>query len=503
MALNSSGPISLGGATAGQSINLELGQAATATTSLNATNVRTLAGVLSGQIIMPTNFWGKSSLTPFYAYTGSLGNLFDTLSTFGVPKPSVGLGMYVNISAGAVVAQSFITKIDADGDGVWQRQFTNASGSGAACICNDGTVYVSKLDTGAVTSAPVIYKYDTNGVLQWQYQYHQGVNAPYARIIADSSNNIYTISSVGTTTFILKINSAGAIVWQISLGVVSGTASIAQNLKLNSTGTTLYAAATSQSIASNYRVTFYTINTSTGAVTAQMTLGTTTSTQQIAIPFDVDSSGNWYIAMQSNFTTPNRSYQVSKWSSTGTLIWSDNVTMNTLQAQDMVVKPDGSAVYFIGGQEETVVAGRLLQNFIIKYNSSGVQQWQRGIVGTPGSFLQFNAATHQWAVLEGDALYYNVNIATFPDAFAPYGLPKYEGIPGYLTITDAQLSAATTTYAAYTGVLNIATYAFGVGSGSVTFTGETTAVGTPAFTATATANGESAVTWTWVKSLAT
>lgn len=61
MALNASGPISLGGATAGQSINLELGQSATATTSLNATNVRTLAGVASGAIIMPTNFYGKSN----------------------------------------------------------------------------------------------------------------------------------------------------------------------------------------------------------------------------------------------------------------------------------------------------------------------------------------------------------------------------------------------------------------------------------------------------------
>lgn len=61
MALNLSGPISLGGATAGQSINLELGQPATTTTSLNAANVRTLAGVPSGAIIMPTNFYGKSN----------------------------------------------------------------------------------------------------------------------------------------------------------------------------------------------------------------------------------------------------------------------------------------------------------------------------------------------------------------------------------------------------------------------------------------------------------
>ena len=61
MALNNSGPISLGGSTSGQSIALEIGQSATAQISLNDANVRTLAGVASGAIIMPTNFYGKSS----------------------------------------------------------------------------------------------------------------------------------------------------------------------------------------------------------------------------------------------------------------------------------------------------------------------------------------------------------------------------------------------------------------------------------------------------------
>jgi hypothetical protein len=62
MTLNSSGPISLGGSTSGQSINLELGQSATAQISLNDTNVRSLAAVPSGAIVVPTNFYGKSSV---------------------------------------------------------------------------------------------------------------------------------------------------------------------------------------------------------------------------------------------------------------------------------------------------------------------------------------------------------------------------------------------------------------------------------------------------------
>jgi hypothetical protein len=78
MALNPSGAISLGGPTAGQSIAVELGLSPTASISLNGTNVRTLAQVPSGQITMPTNFWGKSNIT------GTQKAIFG----FGLASPS-------------------------------------------------------------------------------------------------------------------------------------------------------------------------------------------------------------------------------------------------------------------------------------------------------------------------------------------------------------------------------------------------------------------------------
>jgi hypothetical protein len=63
MALNTSGPISLGGSTTGQSIALELGLSATGQISLNEADVRELAKVASGAITMPGDFWGKASFS--------------------------------------------------------------------------------------------------------------------------------------------------------------------------------------------------------------------------------------------------------------------------------------------------------------------------------------------------------------------------------------------------------------------------------------------------------
>lgn len=59
MVMNASGPISLGGSTAGQSINLEVLKSGTSTVSLNDEDVRYLANILAGEIAT-SNFYGRS-----------------------------------------------------------------------------------------------------------------------------------------------------------------------------------------------------------------------------------------------------------------------------------------------------------------------------------------------------------------------------------------------------------------------------------------------------------
>ena len=81
MTLNASGPIILAGTTAGQSIEIELGGSGTAQISLNCTTVRTLAGVASGAIIMPTNFYGKSNGTTKGVFYGGLVTTYTNLVT--------------------------------------------------------------------------------------------------------------------------------------------------------------------------------------------------------------------------------------------------------------------------------------------------------------------------------------------------------------------------------------------------------------------------------------
>lgn len=113
MTLNASGPISLGGSTSGQSVNLELGKSATAQVSFNDTDVRSLTGTTAGTaLIMPTNFYGKSRVLDtqtvtvggynvkgivFYGYGSSFGSIND--GTFNPLSNATIEGFYYYVSA--------------------------------------------------------------------------------------------------------------------------------------------------------------------------------------------------------------------------------------------------------------------------------------------------------------------------------------------------------------------------------------------------------------------
>jgi hypothetical protein len=129
MALNPSGAISLAGPSAGQSIAVELGVSATATISLNDTNVRTLAQVPSGVIVMPTDFWGKSNIT-------------------GTQKAIFGFGLFpTNVSTTNLVSSTGVVASDTPGVGTARSSPAAAGYGGDKAIFGYGNVPANPLAT--------------------------------------------------------------------------------------------------------------------------------------------------------------------------------------------------------------------------------------------------------------------------------------------------------------------------------------------------------------------
>lgn len=104
MPLNTSGQLSLGGTTTGQSVNLELGKSGTATISMNDADVRSLVNIASGTIRLPTDFYGKSTGPSYTRWYLSMITPASNLRSFfftGVSysNSSSDPGLYVSMSS--------------------------------------------------------------------------------------------------------------------------------------------------------------------------------------------------------------------------------------------------------------------------------------------------------------------------------------------------------------------------------------------------------------------
>lgn len=164
MTLNSSGPISLGGPTTGQSINLELGQSAAQQVSLNDTNVRTLAGVASGPIAIPTNFYGKSSSVGWILFTGRNTSSFNNQQQGG----------------------GFV--VDASSNIYWTYYKQTAPNAyGYAAANKDGTVTAYTAPYGSSTGPqmyPIVSKYSGTRV---PFSTNNEINSSYPLNVLNSS----------------------------------------------------------------------------------------------------------------------------------------------------------------------------------------------------------------------------------------------------------------------------------------------------------------------------
>lgn len=192
MALNSSGPISLAGSTAGQSIAVELGQSASGQISLNDTNVRTLAGVSSGAITMPTNFYGKSNAPTFAYVTSTLQNTSPAASTITYSSFSIG-----SANAGRRVIVLVNAQENAGTTGLSLSSVTvgGQSTTIAVSVVNNRT-----LSAICITDSPVTSGTTANIVLTFNKNVYQNGIATYTAVNLSSATATATATATSNNS---------------------------------------------------------------------------------------------------------------------------------------------------------------------------------------------------------------------------------------------------------------------------------------------------------------
>ena len=185
-----------------------------------------------------------------------------------------------------------------------------------------------------------VFKYTASGPAAWGYIFAAGVEL--FGVTTDSSNNIYIVGKSGNNGFIAQLNSSGAIQWQKTQNPGTSTAGYARNMRWNSV---IIDSSGNVNVVGTYNDNVaYTFDTCCGSIT---------------IPYD-----NGYIA-------------TGKYNSSGVFQWGRKFGLISTGVNQSLggfgISLDGSENIYVSGS--AVNPTQNLTMPVLKYNSSGTQQW--------------------------------------------------------------------------------------------------------------------------------
>jgi hypothetical protein len=418
MALNASGPISLGGSTTGVAIAAELALSPTAQISLNDSGVRTLAGVASGAIRMPIDFWGKSSGTPSWTSDISVNTLTTSIIQFDLNSTYTLMAMSLNFSsppAGTIPAgpsnyRALLLLDGTTGNVVKSfKQATTASPNNSASFVTmdpNGNSYISH---AYGPPGILLAKYNSSGVNQYSNIIASGGGSGTTMtplgMVGDSSGNLYVSGARNTPNddaYLNKVGPTGTTLWSRYWGNAVSTSpdTNARGVVLDESTNLLYTG--------NYNVfgsnpapgsfkTIITVHNSSGVLQTNWSYWDSTNNRQLGFQSSTDlqlSKTNNFMLMGTYDTASSTriSFLTRLNKSTGAVVW--NRTITSPNGTSFSV---GAIGYCTDSSDNIYVAvggSSAAQIYVLKYNSSGVLQWQRKLTKSGSTFsLSFTSNT--------------------------------------------------------------------------------------------------------------
>lgn len=478
MTLNASGPISLGGSTVGQSINLELGNAATATASINSTPFRTLAGVPSGAIAL-SNFYGKSNNIPYFMNYMTVNDIVPYYLSNSQALSLRGNYLY---SVGASTTSSY--------NHVWNKYNLDGTVVYSKILVKDPTITYTNgasLATDSSSNSYVFYatqnggnygvtKVNSSGAVVFRRPYTiSNMDIQYGQVglgLVDSADNPYILATSYVTTgpgygsaAIVKLDTSGNVVWSKWAFNFSGYQQIIKCFTSDSSNN-IY-------VGSQYNNGFK--MDSSGNVVGNFTLTTAGSSNYTITSIAVDSSGNIYVVGHYYLT----GCYITKMNSSFAVQWSYKITSPlatdaNLQNAQVAVLSNGNLIVSIGDSQSNIyqtTAQTQPFSLVMGISSSGTLQWSTQF-GQSSTYS--NANTISNLVTNGsDSFYFygmgqfgsnaaniNPNNYIFPvlgrlptDGSVGYGGWRFNSTQGvYYASTPVTLTAATTTVSTSTWI---------------------------------------------------
>ncbi len=326
--------------------------------------------------------------------TDSDGNIYVTGYTGG------GFSSYINAGDEDI----FVAKYNSSGTQQWTQQLGTSTLDYARGIATDssGNVYVTGDTHGGLdgnTNAGFfdffVVKYDSRGVKQWTQQLGTS-NVDLAQGIAtDPSGNVYVTghtyggldgnTSAGSNDlFVVKYDSSGAKQWTQQLGTSDGT--FARGIASDSSGNVYVTGGTSHGLDGNTSAgsndLFVVKYNSVGIKQWTQQLGT--STLDYANGISTDSSDNVYVTGLTFSSLDGEGHAgqtdifVVKYSSSGVQQWTRQLGTSSYDSGDGITTDSSGNIYVTGttggGLDGYSNAGGS-DLFVVKYDSDGIKQW--------------------------------------------------------------------------------------------------------------------------------
>ena len=372
----------LSGSTVGQSIATQLGLSPTTQISVTGIDARTLAKVLFGPIVMPTDFYGKGSVSGISNIAGfaplAPNTYLDSYSGLGTGSNGTtyfiaSVGTYTFVCCCTLLTLTNAAWIGMTAEGILEpiRYYAYQALQVALnqIIDSDNNIYTVGGIPGA--SVATFIKHDSSGNIVYARNGSGAIFWGGSTAINPTGNKFYSLgrNTAFTVLYILKTDNTFIPIWAYSFpsyGANNGAANIATDSNDNLYVTYLRSATVTTIIKLN----------SSGVFQSSVDITTPASPYPTYSNINVDSAGNVYLLL---WIYPNFLY-ILKFNSSLTNLWQRQIANLASQYQTYHSKVDSSGnLYVTGSTDYSNYCG------LYKYNSSGVLQWQRSLTFAPST----------------------------------------------------------------------------------------------------------------------
>lgn len=285
-------------------------------------------------------------------------------------------------STGTANGAIITARLDSDNSITWGKDLsasaTNSTASNMVLDTSNNMYVVGTTDDGGAANIECyVSKFDSSGALQWQRTIGTNSNERfYDLALVDSETNLMVTGRTGTSTvegIILKLNgSTGVLLDQ----KVAGNVSIIRAITTDASGNIYILLTETASVSRNDTILIKMDSSFNQTWAKYITTGSPGTVDTGGSAIGVDSSGNVYVTV---ITTASQEYFL-KFNSSGVLQWEKTFNYQTNNGWYAMTFDSSDNIYLAGDFGSTSVVAQLL-----KFDSSGTLLWGRGLNGYGGT----------------------------------------------------------------------------------------------------------------------